>query len=210
MNIAGLRSALYELTREYFVGAKVAFGNTNITKPGLPFVLLTMGTLQRPSKPEIRFRDGRVVQIYPCTIRLVVNLYTKGILNSSFGADYYEDTAQSDLAAFVNFIDSDKGIEICNKYDIYVALVSGPDDVTALENDAFFEYRARAEFMVGFTEVVVGKAGQLSLDPPQIIPNGSGGGSEAIATEETGYFTDAELIYVNDPVDDPEGEDEKE
>ena len=204
MNIAELRDALYELTQDYFVGATVAFGNTNITKPKLPYVLLTLGTLQRPSKPEVRFRDGVVLQIYPCTIRLVVNLYTKGLLESDYGAEYYADTAQSDLAAFVSYIDSDAGIEVCNRHNIYVALVSGPDDLSSLENDAFFEYRARAEFMVGFTDVAVGKAGQLSLGS-HLVPNGSGGGSEAIATEETGYFTAAELIYVNDPAE-PEGE----
>lgn len=204
MNIAELRRVLYDLAQDYFVGATVAFGNTNITKPKLPYVLLTLGTLQRPSKPEIRFWDGRVVQIYPCTISLVVNLYSKGLLNSDFGADYYEDTAQSDLAAFVSYIDSDAGIAYSKEHDIYVALISGPDDLSALENDTFYEYRARAEFMVGFTDVVVGKAGQLGPGG-ELVPNGSGGGSEAIATEETGYFTAVELEYNNDPAE-PEGE----
>jgi hypothetical protein len=73
-------------------------------------------------------------------------------------------------------------------------------------NDTHWEYRARAEFTVAFTQVAVGAAGiqeESSIRPDgTIVPawhqTDSGGGSSALAAKETGYFEKVEVDYDND------------
>ena len=212
MNVATLRNILQQMTQDFFSDATVVWGNTNTTMPHLPFVTMMLGSVRRPSKPENRSKSGVPVQIYPCTVQWTVNLFTKGQLDSDFGFDYYANTAESELIEFINYLNSEMGIQLSNRFDISIA-TDTVNDLSELENDTFFNYRAMTEITVGFTQFAVSKSGQLSMDSfrpdgsfgPIWHPSGSGGNSEEVATQETGYFTAVDLDYEDDPAK-PEGE----
>lgn len=135
----------------------------------------------------------------------------------------YENTALDDVLGFANFLGSEYVIEWCHRNDVSILIDGEASDITGLVNDNNYEYRARVTVMFYFTEEVVGHAGILgesSLHYPTedgkkpvdyesvlgevkkdvegiVIPEfnqtSSGGGSDELAEQETGYFTEVEI-----------------
>ena len=170
-------------------------------------MVLEFGPVQRPIQPDIHVIDGTVCGYYPSSVTLTVNLFTKGNEHTQQNRTViYENTAESDLCDFVNFINSEESIAWCNAQDIFIRSEGSVQDLSTLTNDTHWEYRARAEFTVAFTQVAVGAAGiqeESSIRPDgTIVPawhqTDSGGGSSALAAKETGYFEKVEVDYDND------------
>ena len=78
-------------------------------------------------------------------------------------------------------------------------------DMTGLVNESNYEYRARVNLSLYFTQYSVGAAGVLLESSlvtsddgsvyidPQFEITSSGGGNQELADEMVGYFTDAEI-----------------
>lgn len=195
MNINGVRSAIYEIVSRYFAGATVAWGDTNMTKPRLPFITLKLGDVQRAMWPNKRYINGEPQYDYPSQVRLTVNLFTRGqkVLQGSDMA-IREDTSENDMMEFVNFVNSDWFIQWENEKNIYVRPDGPVRPLSALINDTNWEYRAMAEFIVAYTEIAAGATTVWSQNP-------SGGGSEELANITDGYFEHVNLDYENDPIE---------
>lgn len=204
MTVRQLRSAVLSIVQAYFVGASVVWGKTNKTFPHLPVVFLEFGTVKRPIHPEVRDTEGELLYYYPSQVSLTVNLCTKGAAITQEGmTNAYENTAESDLLDFINFINSEVCSIWCNARDISIRPEGSVQDLSELENDAKWQYRAMAELAIDFTQLAVGMSGILaeaSVQPDgTIIPvwqqTPSGGGSQELAEKETGYFTQVEITY---------------
>lgn len=195
MNINGVRSAIYEIVSRYFAGAEVAWGDTNMTKPKLPFVTLKLGDVQRAMWPNKRYVDGEPFYDYPSQVRLTINLFTRGkkVLQGQDMA-IREDTSENDMMEFENFVNSDWFISWEKQKNIYIRPDGPVRPLTALINDTNWEYRAMAEFIVAYTEIASGATTVWSQNP-------SGGGSEELANITNGYFDHVVLDYENDPIE---------
>lgn len=195
MNISGVRSAIYEIVSRYFAGATVAWGDTNMTKPSLPFITLKLGDVQRAMWPNKKYVDGIPYYDYPSQVRLTMNLFTRGrqLLQGQDMA-IREDTSENDMMEFVNFVNSDFFIAWEHQKNIYIRPEGPVRNLTALTNDLNWEYRALAEFVVAYTEIASGATTVWSQNP-------SGGGSEELADYSDGYFDHVNLDYVNDPIE---------
>lgn len=195
MNINGVRAAIYEIVSRYFAGATVAWGDTNMTKPMLPFITLKLGDVKRAMWPNKRYVGGEPYYDYPSQVLLTVNLFTRG-KKALQGSDtaIREDTSENDMMEFLNFVNSDWFLSWEKQKNIYIRPEGSVRNLTALTNDVNWEYRAMAEFMVGYTEVASGATTVWSQNP-------SGGGSEELADITNGYFDHVNLEYQNDPID---------
>lgn len=198
MNINGIRSAIYEITHRYFAGATVAWGETNMTKPSLPFITLKLGDVRRELFPIMKYKNGVQHYYFPSQVRLTVNLFTRG-KKTLQGADtaIREDTSENDLMEFVTFVSSDWFISWENSKNIYIRPDGPVRNMSALTNDMNWEYRAVAEFIVAYTEEASGATTVWSQNP-------SGGGSSDLADITSGYFERVNLIYENDPIKEEE------
>ena len=63
-------------------------------------------------------------------------------------------------------------------------------DLTSLQNDSKYRYRAMAEYAVTFVEEA---GGRYSLSGMTAAPNSSGGGTEEMVREPVGVIEDFEL-----------------
>ena len=194
MNINGVRDAVYEIVSRYFAGATVAWGETNMTKPRLPFVTLKFGDVRRALWPNKRYIDGVAYYDYPSQVKLTMNLFTRGKKDPQLDSSAIrEDTSENDMMEFLNFVNSDWFISWENGKNIYIRPEGPVRNVSALTNDTNWEYRAMAEFMVAYTEEASGATTVWSQNP-------SGGGSDELADITTGYFDHVNLKYQNDPI----------
>lgn len=225
MTIRELRNAIAEYLSMFFTNATIAWGKTNMAKPRLPFITLELGNVMRPLKPESRDIDGVIIGYYPSNVVMTLNLFTMGAEQETPDGLYIrENTAESDLIDFINFMNSEYSIQWCNSRDLYMRVEGSVQDLTTLTNDANWEYRAMVQINIAFTQIAVGTSGILSEssistrprtpddplpkpdeDPdnvPTIDPeweeNASGGGSQEIADTNVGYFTKVDVEYGTD------------
>ena len=195
MNINGVRSAIYEIVSRYFAGATVAWGDTNMTKPRLPFITLKLGDVKRAMWPNKKYVNGEPLYDYPSQVRLTMNLFKRG-KKALQGSDMAirEDTSESDMMEFANFVNSDWFISWEKGKNIYIRPDGPIRNLSTLINDTSWEYRSMAEFMVAYTEIASGATTVWSQNP-------SGGGSEELANITDGYFDHVNLDYENDPIE---------
>ena len=195
MNINGVKNAIYEIVSRYFAGATVAWGDTNMTKPRLPFITLKLGDVQRALWPNKKYVNGEAVYDYPSQARLTVNLFTRGkqVLQGE-GTAIREDTSENDMMEFLNFVNSDWFIQWEKGKNIYIRPDGPVRPLSALTNDVNWEYRSMAEFVVAYTEIAEGATTVWSQNP-------SGGGSKELADITNGWFDHVHIDYENDPID---------
>lgn len=212
MTPSELRENLRLLVEQYFTAATVVYGEVDMVKPQTPLVTLKTGSVSRPLQPIMEEIDGVPTGFYPSRTVLEVNLFTKGkpISVPEGITAPLENTAVNDLLEFANFANSPHTIDWCCARDIAIMQKGDVLDVSALLNNSKWEYRAMIEFDVDFLQIAIGAAGILAEssivydpehpnDPISIVPTWdgptpSGGGSAALAAEETGYFEAVEII----------------
>ncbi|GHU52684.1 hypothetical protein AGMMS49975_09000 [Clostridia bacterium] len=199
MTINKLKETLYERFTAYWCGATVKWGNASGVKPNAPLVVLRTGTVTRPPQPITQMSNGIVFSAYPSIVPLQVDLFTRGRQSEQ---NYYENTAESDLLDFVNFLDSVSSIEWSAKHNISVALISGVQDLSEVINDSQWQYRAMCEFSVAFTgwsaeyhgilneeNIVFDESGvPIDVTCDNWEQTASGGGNQSLANEKTGFF----------------------
>lgn len=203
------------LLQEYFAGATVKFANQSRTaKSGVPLVLITPGNVRRDRDAVISNVDGVVVGSYLSRMSIQIDLFTKGlpVIDPDTGMAFAsENTAVDDALAFVDFLNSPYVIEWCSKNDVSIGIDGDVLDLTGVVNDHNYEFRSRLSVLFYFTQNAVGHTATLSEDSikvpvgadkdnwedatiePEFTPSSTGGGSEELASVETGYFTEAEI-----------------
>jgi hypothetical protein len=210
VTIDKLKTVLYERIRAYWSGATVVWGATNKVKPAAPLVVLRLGTVIRTVQPVQQLINGIVFSAYPSATTLQVDLFTKGKANTQ----YHENTAENDLLDFINFLDSPASIEWSNSNDIGIQLLNGVQDLSEVINDSQWQYRAMAELTVAFTQWTAEYHGMLGEDAIVFdedgIPTGvtrsnwhqtsSGGGTQELASETTGYFENVEITRKEEEI----------
>lgn len=204
------RRIVYNATVSYFANATVTMANTKQVKKTKPMVTMKFGPLQVNAFPNEMTYGGEPCDYYPASMKLEVQLFTNGRRLSNGGM---ESTAVGDLTDYVSYMTSKLMVTEFGRHDLTV-LTAGPiQDVSAIINDASYEYRAMVEFDVTFTMAVVGYGGildesSIKMDepdperpgqvlPPRIEPEwtetDSGGRTAEIAEKTVGYFTQVEI-----------------
>jgi hypothetical protein len=206
-----LKRKLHDLVRAYFGGADIEWGKVKSVNPMEPLITLTMGSIVRTYQPITQVVNGVPINCYPSKTTLQVDLYTKGAktTNESGVTRAYENTAVNDLTDFLNFINSAYVDDWTGLNDISI-LANQVHDLTELINDTTWDYRAMAELEIGFTQTAVGYTGTMyengtqydedgnptSRPKPQFAPTPSGGRTQDLADDFTGYFEQVETpIY---------------
>lgn len=197
MNLAEVKERLFDLTELFFKGATVIWSEQINTKPQLPYVTLKCGGVNRTSFP-VDDGDGR--RVYQAKTTWEVNLYTKGqpITVGEGVTGNYANTAVSDLTEFTIFLDSESIVDIIAGYGMDVTLMPPVRDLTNLQNDSKYRYRAMAEFSVSFVQEADGPYGTGGMP---LIPNSSGGGTKEMADAVTETIEEVEITeggYDND------------
>lgn len=189
MNLAEVKERLYDLTELFFKGATVIWSEQINTKPPLPYITLKCGGAGRTSFPV---EDGEGRRVYHEKTTWEVNLFTKGQpMTAGVGVTgNYANTAVSDLMEFTNFLDSEEVVNIIARYGMDVLLMPPVRDLTNLQNDSKYRYRAMAEFTVSFVQEADGPYGIRGMP---LIPNSSGGGTKQMVETETETIETVEI-----------------
>ena len=204
MNLSEVRQQILEIASAYFTGATVLFTKqSGRTAPASPLVTLTFGTINRTVQPITEVVDGYYVASHPMSVRLQVDLYTKGkaVPIPSGSEAPMDNTATDDLSGFLNFLDSPYVTRICHDADISIISTGSVMDVSDMIGDISYRYRAMAELIVSYTQTTVGDAELLkatSIKPdgtvvPDYEQTASSGGSQEIAEAENAYFTEVKI-----------------
>ncbi len=238
MRVEQAKSLFQALTESYFSKANVVFANqSRVPMQKIPLVLLTPGTVHRPSAPAYEVIGGERIGNYLSRLSITIDLFTNGspVLDEETGATVaYADSSEDDLLAFADFLNSDFTVDWCHKNDVSILIEGDVQSLTAVVNDTTYQYRARLTVAFYFTQRTVGRAAVLKessikyptgeIDPetgepvytteppvetesqtgdwpeksepvirPEFAASDSGGGTKELASEETGYFTEAEV-----------------
>lgn len=192
MNLNQVKDTLYDVVAQFFQGATVIWAEQLGTKPKLPYVTLKLGTIQRKAFPV---EDPDYGRFYHCSTIAEVNLYTQGqpITVGTNVTGNYANTAASDLLEFSNYLESDAVVDLLEGPGIDVSLNPPVRDLSQLENDSKFRYRAMAEYTVTFVEQADGRYG---IGGMPAVPNYSGGGTKPMVEEETEPIEDIEIEEI--------------
>lgn len=189
MNMEGVREAVYEIVSLFFSGVAVIWAEQANTKPEPPYVSLKTGGISRTRFPIVD-EDGS--RYYPCSTTLEINLYTKGkpVTEEENVTGNFMNTATSDLNDFFNFVESEEITDVLAEKGVAVLLNPPIRDLTALENESRYRYRAMAEATVSFAQEADGRYGIGGMPD---APNYSGGGTAGMAGTETEAIEELEL-----------------
>lgn len=244
MRVGQAKELFRSLTKEYFAEAQVVFANQSRTPmQAIPLVVITPGNVNRPTHPNYEVVDGVLVGNYLSRFSLTVDLFSNGtpvIDEETDETVAYEDNAEDDLLAFVDFLNSEYALAWSHRNDVSILVDGDVLSLTGVVNDTTYQYRARLTAQFYFTQRTVGHAAVLSEDSvkyptgekdpetgepaytsaapedtesrtgdwdrisgrkpednvivkPEFTPTASGGGTEELASLETGYFTEAEI-----------------
>ena len=243
MTQSELKGKLYDLVAAYFatLDAKgnIVWGKTKPVNPNSPMVSLGLAQVLRPYRPARRYVDGIVHDSYPSGTVLRVDLFTKGAPTTDEPnvTARYENTAVNDLSDFANFLNSVYADHWSGRNGITIRTRT-VQDLTAINNETSWQYRALLEVDVGFMQNAAGHTATgheggvplhgngtpmfdgdgYALDPdgnrpadgtglplpplpvgadgtpeyPKAPTTPSGGGSQSLADDFTGYFTEVE------------------
>lgn len=207
-----LKQAVFSHFSAYWGEAAVVWGATNKVKPLAPLVMLQLGTVTRATQPITQMVNGIVFSAYPSEVPLQIDLFTKGNTVSTPEGSYSENTAESDLLDFVNYLDSTATIEWSNQNNVSVSLLGGVQDLSEVINDSRWQYRAMAEIRLTFTQWAAEYNGVLSesniifnkngvpvgVDNTNWRPTASGGGTEELARVKSGAFEESPINQIQE------------
>lgn len=194
MNLTEVRERLYDAAALFFGEAAVIWADQIGTKPEPPYVTLKTGSLSRTA---FHVEDGEGVRSYQCSTTAEINLYTRGqpVTEGASVTGNCINTATADLMEFSNFLESEALADFFTGYDMGVLLMPPVRDLSFLQNDSKYRYRAMAEYAVTFVEEAGGRYGLSGMAK---APNSSGGGTEEMVKEPIGVIEDFELKEEKD------------
>lgn len=191
MNLNDAKDTIFDMVYMFFPKTAILWEEQNATKPAPPYISLRARNFSR-NLHQILDDEGK--KIYNCETILEINLYTKGkkVSSGKNTTASYINTATSDMMDFCNFLESEFGTNYLSSRDMAVLLSPPIRDLSALENDSKYRYRAMAEFQVSFVEVADGLYGVSNMKK---VPNSSGGASDSMVSEPIETIEDVEIIY---------------
>ena len=192
MTLENVKSIIYDITAEFFKGATVIWSEQVNTKPEPPYITLKTGGIRKTLFPLV---DGEE-RAYNCSTTLEINLYTKGqkITVAEGVTGNYKNTATSDLLDFFSFIESDIVVDQLSAYGLDIMLEPPVRDLTGLQNDSKYRYRAMAEATVSFTQYANGPYG---VGKGNILPNASGGGTVEMSNAKNDIIEEVDIKNKN-------------
>lgn len=151
MRIYDLREYIYDVCCRYFKGANVMWAGETQPKQKLPLVMLSLRNLSVPHHANIETVKEEIVRYYQSEIMLEVNVF------SAPGIGGHNDTVP-DMYEFIKYLNSDEIVDELFANDISITLAG------SIQNASQFlgidtEYRAMAEFTVGFCQLSTGAYG---------------------------------------------------
>ena len=180
-NLLEARESIYDVVEMFFSGATIIWTEQINTKPQLPYITLKMGAIRKSVFTTV---DENGKRVYQCSTILEINLYTTG---------NYINTATSDMAEFVAFLESENITDILAGKGLGIMLQESIRDLTDLHNDSHFRYRAMAEFSVSF---VLAADGYYGISGMKEAPNSSGGGTPEMVAADMEYIEDVEIEEI--------------
>lgn len=196
MNLSELKEHLHNIIQTYFGGATVAWAEQKIVKPTLPLITLKLDSLTYPLHSIKVIDSDESTGYIPSSVRLEVQLFTEGEEKiDDEGDKYIVNTAMSDMMDFVNYINSDYVLDICDELDIAIRTEGPIQDISALLNDTRYEFRAMQDFFVSFTQTSAGKAGISRLDWQQTP---SGGGTAELADMQDDFIENDSIEIIDE------------
>ena len=193
MTLDNVKSIIYDITAEFFKDATVIWSEQVNTKPEPPYVTLKIGGIRKTLFPLV---DGEE-RAYNCSTTLEINIYTKGkavTRAEECVTGNYINTATSDLLDLFCFIESDVVIDQLAAYGVDIMLEPPVRDLTGLQNDSKYRYRAMAEATVSFTQYANGPYG---VGGGNILPNASGGGTVEMSNSKNDIIEQVEITRKN-------------
>ena len=191
-NLLEAKESLYDVVAMFFTGATIIWTEQINTKPTPPYITLKMGGITKSVFPTV---DEKGKRAYQCSTILEINLYTRGkpqVVGEKTTGNYI-NTATSDMAEFVVFLESEDVTDILAGQGLGIMLQESIRDLTALQNDSHFRYRSMAEFSVLF---VLDADGYYGISSLKEAPNSSGGGTPEMIAAEMEYIEDVEIEYI--------------
>ena len=174
MNLSEAKRALFSVCVMFFGADKVIWAEQGNTKLKPPYITLKFRDVERTAFPIEK--DGE--RYYECSVPADINLYSSGKEMKTVGEKtikVYENIATSDLMDFFNFLDSDEVTDMLDNEGVSVLLNSDVRDLSELEHESGYRYRAMAEVTISYAFEANGKYGISSMKE---IPNSSNGGTK--------------------------------
>ena len=186
MNLSFVRAVLFCAVDSFFDGCTVRWAEQIMTRPKLPYITMRTGDVQRTAFPVLDEDD----RFYSAGTTLELNLYAKGrkVIYKDDATVNYENTSVEDLADLVNYLESDKITDRLAEHGISIFPISDIRNLSELENESKYRFRANVEFEVRFPMVANGPYGYSDR-----VPNSSGGGSESMGYAEEPIIEDVEI-----------------
>ena len=177
MTLLEVRQKIFEVVSTYFQGATVIWVNQMQPQPIDPLITLNLRNVSRRSF-TVDSKEN-FDRFFHCSAILEINLYTQGKALEEEGEEpVYENTALADIMDFCSYLESYAANDELAKNDIDIYLTETVRDLTALEQDTGFRYRAMADFVVNYTISANGMYGIMG----NTVPDTSGGGTEKMAS----------------------------
>ena len=160
MTQSELKEKLYDLVAVYFASldpGNIVWGKTKPLKPNSPMVSLGLAQVQRPYRPARQYVDGVIPDSYPSSTILRIDLFTKGAPTTDKPnvTAQNENTAVNDLSDFANFLNSVYVDHWCGNSGVSLRART-VQDLTAINNETSWQYRALLEIDVGFMQNATG------------------------------------------------------
>lgn len=177
MTYEQLKDTLQEIVSVFFSDATVIWAEQKTVQPKVPYITLKLGGLTRDNFiSESKSGDN----YYNNSTTLEINLYTQGrmVNNGNKASKSYINTAISDLNDLFFFLDSDFGLDLQAEKKITISLTPPIRDLSELQHETSYRYRAMAEATVTFAQTANGIYGMYERP----VPNASGGGNIEMAT----------------------------
>lgn len=191
MNLNQAKDKFYELVSMFFTKADIRWAEAVGTKPKPPYLTLKAGPMRKTAFPR---EDESGNTVYDCSTTMEVNLYTKGapVTVDGKATANYENTAISDLTDFSLFLESEAIVDKIAGWGMDISQLETIRDLTALENDTAYRYRAMAEFTINYAQAANGLYGTQNMP---YVPNSSGGGTVEMQQAEIDAVDEVEIEF---------------
>lgn len=190
MKLEEAKELLRRMLAEYFGDEHAFYSEVKLAENPEPYVCLQATEVETHQFPVEYVRDDEFCRQRQYKAMFDINLYTRGRNVAKAGQKaVYLNTAQEDLQGFLDFLDSEYILIEEQKNDISFMAEGNIQDMSALVNNNYYQYRAMIEISATFSDYTYGYKGQNN---ETMLPNYSGGGSP-------------EMVMENDVIEEVEG-----
>lgn len=202
MTMVELRDCLYELVQSFFSGSLVVWAEQHMVAASLPQVTLKLKDAGIPLFSVDIQEEKDLYAYYHCTRILEINRYSKGELPGILGEKEIaavNNTAVEELSLFLVYMQSEQVLIYNYEKNMNIVQVGPIHDLTALEKETRYKYRAMQEYRLDFILKVNRGIGGMTEDS---AGNGDKNNTLEIYTPNAdkniekgsiGYFENAEL-----------------